>query len=112
VEIHHTGIGLPFFYGLAYSGVIQGRPPTEPSREALLRADVVTREDMQTTEAAQEHILGCPTPHAAQLSQARVHSRVCVTRQVLDSDATVPDTLREGQQCLDLLPAEADRPKV
>ena len=43
----------------------------EPSRQVVARTHIVAGEDVQTTEAAQQNVLGAPAPDPTEAGQSR-----------------------------------------
>lgn len=52
MEIQHARIRAPFLDGPAHAVVIQRIRPAEPTSQALLRADIVAWEHMQTAKTS------------------------------------------------------------
>ena len=69
MEIQHACIRPPLRDRPAYAVVIQRARPAEPPSQALLCADIVAREYVQMTKASQQHVLGRPSPDAAQFTK-------------------------------------------
>ena len=109
MEIQHACIGPPLLDRPAHAVVIQRARPAEPPGQALLRADIVSWEDMQTTKASQQHVLGRPSPDAAQLTKVCCRLLVALMCQTFDVHFASVDPASEGQQGMDLLAAEPNR---
>ena len=86
MEVHHSGIGLPSFDGPAHARVIQRQPMPEPPSETLLGADVVAREHVQPSKAAQHDVLCRPASDATDPEQSRAGGGVILFRQPFKID--------------------------
>lgn len=109
MEIQQARVRLPLLDGPPYSSVVQRGPPAEPPSQTLLRADIVTREDMETAKTSKEHVLSRPSADPAQLTKPRGCPLIAVTCQAFDVNLASVDSTSEGEQRMDFLPAEPDR---
>src|SRR5690242_6472063 len=110
MEVHDARVRPPLGDRLADSGVVKCRRSPQPSCQSLLGADVVTREDMQPTETAQQHIFGGPPSDTTQLTQVRTDVVISLLSQPLQVNIVPFDCAGEREKRSDLLPAEPERP--
>src|SRR6478752_5516258 len=109
MEVHQAGVGLPSCDRPTHSDVVQRPRTPKPSCKPLLRTDIVTWEDVQASEASEEHVLGGPPADAAQFSQSSSDHLVVFPRQQLEIQLLLGDRARKGKKRASFLAAESDR---
>ena len=71
MEVHMTGIGLPAAHEAADRGIVEGLADAQPAAELVASADIVSREDVQPSEAPEHDVLRGPSADAVERPQAR-----------------------------------------
>lgn len=69
MEVEEPGVRLPAAREATYAIVVERSPQLHPPREVGARADVVAGEHRQSTEPAQQHVLGGPAADAVQADE-------------------------------------------
>ena len=78
MEIHHAGVRLPRVDRGHHTTIIERNRQAKPPSKALLRADIVAWEHVQTAQSPQRHVLGSPASDPAQFEQFRAYRAVGV----------------------------------
>jgi hypothetical protein len=98
VEVDEPAEGLPVAYGRLDAVIVERAAPIEPACEVVAGADVVSREDVQPAEAAQECVFRAPAADSAQPAERGERVTVvealdfgCVERAGLDCRGEVAD---------------------
>lgn len=76
--IDHSGVRMPARYELLRAAIVQLGVDVEEAPEFVVRADIVSGRDLQTAEAARQHVLGGSATNATRTRQEL--DRRCVIR--------------------------------
>src|SRR2546425_13069499 len=124
MEIEKPAEWVPSCQDVPDALVITRLPQAEPPLQTLTGTDVIPGEDMNPSQAAEQHVLGRPAPNAPQLTQScdrilviELHQRCQInlsrghaTRQLNERTALI-DTIPDGRKFMGRTLTKISRPR-
>jgi hypothetical protein len=112
VEVEEAGVGLPAPRQAAHARVVERGAQLHPPREVRARTDIVAREHVQPAEPAEQDVLRCPPPDAAERDEALDRGFVIERGELLEIEPGLDRACQlEQRACLVAVEADAAKPR-